>query len=387
MAATGAAMAGGMAMNTSNTPFATRFGAQKSPHQSVRFGAMPIAKLAGDASSAFLQNERMNTLLVDGVISGGRIWKARNWQERSEIIFREGSIIAFLYFGQRMLQEQMTKMLKGGSNINFDATRFINRLYGDSETKVNGQTVNDLFFKHFKDAKADLHEVFGSDLKNLNALNEMNGSAFWKNLWTEAGRAKIRAAQQTHFEMEQKLVDKIQQYFMANKAGNVKHNLILEAAKECGWIPTFNGQIESEKALKQILADKLNKTGQNLMNLPSTLKNISTWLQGGEEALAKDSSRFFSLSADKALNITKKIDTESIVGFVKHVDDLILKNGSGQTVQQMMKKAVGRRAGAWLASNAVCTLFLSLICPWIQHQITYKRTGKNYFPGVQPSAQ
>lgn len=341
----------------------------------VQFGG---GNIFGDAAAALLQNERMNTLLVDSTISGGRIYKGRNWQEKAEIIFREGSIIALLYFGQSWLQKRFTQWFKGGSNLSFDATRFLNGVYGKPQHQ-------DQFKAHFEQAKKDLHGVFGTNIKAFHqGLEQKEGGKFWENLFTYAGRDKIRAAQASHYEAEKKLVAQIQHYFESGKAQKGEHNLIFEVAKECGWIPTFDGKAIPNKSLSTVVGETFQNAGQKVKNSVNFLKG-----NGGEFELA--GNRFLSPAAEsKALNITKKIDTDSIFHFVKHLEEVLIhneKSATRESVQQLMKKAIGRRAWAWVASNAVCTLFLSYLCPKVQHYITYRNTGKNYFPGVQPTVQ
>lgn len=329
----------------------------------VRFGG----NLVGDAASALLQNERMNTLLVDGVISGGRFYKGRTWGEKLEIAFREGSIIGFLYFGQRFLQNIFTnKMFGGGSNLNFDATRFMKNAYGDKAH--HGQ-----FFKDLEAARGELVDILSPEMKEK--MKQKEGMAFWKNVWSHDGRAKIRTAQETAFNTEKKLVEKIQEYFHKGSAEAGKHNLIFETAKECGWIPTFDGKAAPSKG--QVWSETLRNTGKKVKNGAQFLINP------GKDEVKEGAARYLSGSAEKHLNITKKIDTDAILNFVKHLEKDIVPHEGKVAVEQLMKKAISRRGAAWLASNAVCTLFLSYLCPKLQHYITYKRTGKDYFPGVQ----
>jgi hypothetical protein len=337
----------------------------------VQFGGNPLA----DGAAALLQNERMNTLLVDGVISGGRIAKARNWQEKVEIMFREGSIIGFLYFGQRIMQNWMTQGLKGGSELNFDTTRFLHNAYG----KTGEQAA---FDKDFRDALKNLEKVLGNDVKTFaNAQSEKEGYKFWKNLFTQEGHQKIRSAQKEAYQAEQKLVQAIQDYFVDNQVGDSKHNLIFETAKECGWIPTFDGKQTTPKNMSQILK-----------NVGSQFKETFNFMaKSGDDMIQTGTNRYISAStAGKALNITKKIDTEAILSFAKNMNTVIqtnLESKAPEALETLLKRAVNRRGIAWLASNGICTLFLSYILPKAQHYMTYKMTGKNYFPGIQPYSQ
>lgn len=287
----------------------------KNPKQ-IQFSGNPL----GDAAASLLQNERMNTLLIDGIISGGRIYKSRNKTERSEVMFREASIVAFLYFGQSIFQNAFTKLLGGGSDLGFDSTRFLHKQYGV-------KNLNHKFFNDFKAAQNHLKEILS--LQNSSQLSSKEGLAFWKNLGTSRGREKIRAAQRLAFDVEKRMVNSIHQYFKEPVHAE-KTNLIFETAKECGWIPTFN----EKKSL---------------------------------------------------LDMTQKIDTGAIFDFANSLEDAIQKSHGTASIEKIMQKAIKRRSAAWLLSNGLCTLFLSHIVPEIQHYITYEKTGKNYFPGIQPS--
>jgi hypothetical protein len=290
------------------------FSATAHPHSG---GALRFGGGLGDLASSFLQNERMNTLLVDGTISGGRIYKARNWQERAEIIFREGSIITFLYFAQKAIQDFITgRLIQNHSQLGFDSTKYLRDRYKNNAAQ---------FTKDFTSAFNELNPHYNKTLlKQLKAQEGQQGLQFWKNLLGD--RNKLKQLQKNHYQMEKTLISQIQDYFLNEAASNGKPNLIFETAKHCGWIPTK--------------------------------------LQNGKQYL----------------DLSKKIDVEPIWNLITHLEQV---SGKPQ-LANLLKKAIRGRAAAWVLSNAICTFFLSYLCPVIQHKITYWRTGKNFFPGIQP---
>lgn len=334
----------------------------------VHFGGL------GDLASGLLQNERMNTLVVDGVISGGRIYQARNMQERAEIIFREGSIIAFLYFAQRAIQDTLTRHIfkKTHSQLSFDTLKFLNETYKKEPER---------FKTHLSSSLQDLAAHFGYDhpshlLEKLEGLNAQQGGQFYKNLLLHPNR--LAEVQKHHFEMEEKLVQKIRQYFQTPPQ-NGKQNLIFEVARECGWIPTWDGKPVASKNMLGTLSDTVSQSFQKAGN---TLKFLVS-----PEQTVKEASKKYLSNADGVLNLTKKIDVEPIWELIKNlkaVEENLAKKGAPE-FETLLKKAVQGRAASWFLSNAICTLFLSYICPKIQHYITFRQTGKNYFPGVQPA--
>jgi hypothetical protein len=291
--------------------------AQAMPHRNgqVRFGG-----IISDGASMFLQNERWNTLLIDGTISGGRVCKARNTAERIEIFFREAAIILFLYKLQRPIQDfignWLGKRFEIPSQLEF---KTIQHLYKQGKYHQNP----DLF-------KEELE-------KGLKALD-------WDNLSNAADK-------------EKQLIKKVQDYFLAHRDLDAnKTNMILETAIDGGWIPTFHSEHHAAQTI-----------GQKLKSILHDINPVK------EQQLTKN----------PYLDLTKKIETDSIFSLVEHLKSLS-QHGTKE-LEPLLKRTMRLRASAWFLSNTLCFTFLSIIIPLAQHYITYKRTGKDYFPGVQQS--
>lgn len=247
-------------------------------------------------ASKMLQNERYNTLLVDGVLSGGRTYKARNWVERAEVLFREGSIVFFLYFAQGALQKRIGRVM--------------DRLFG-SQTGVDFKGA-----KFLRDRYGNRSAAFQRDLqKSLGALTaELPG--FQQALNDPARRAALEAP----------LTRMVREYALKEGADN----LIFETAKATGWIKT-----------------RAASPGRQLLDL------------------------------------SQKVQTSPMLDMAARLDQLSSSLGKGQGLDRLLKRAAAGRFSAWMLANAVCALFLSYICPKIQHWITYKYTGQSGFPGVE----
>lgn len=288
----------------------------------VQFGGLGSQLASWPAM--LLQNEQYNTLLVDGVLSGGRVYKGRNPIERFEIFFREASIIAFLYAIQRPLQNfvgsKLGQWMKIPANLEFKTMK---HLYDNKEFRKNPGQFRTQFEKSEKTLTNSLNKIMGG------------GKNSFKNL-LDNPEAKEKA-----------LVESIHKYFLKNRATN--KNMILETAVDAGWIPTFE---KNPKQAATSWVDKFNPLKEKAVDADNLM-----------------------------LDLTKKIDTKSIFGLKNALGDLASKNPA--ELEGLLKKSMRLRGGAWFLSNAVCFSFLSIIIPSLQHYITYKWTGKDYFPGVQ----
>ncbi|MBY0403301.1 MAG: hypothetical protein K2X66_05335 [Cyanobacteria bacterium] len=261
------------------------------------FGSGAI--LAAEGVSHLLQNERANTLVVDGLLSGGRFYKGRNWVEKAEIIFREATIVLFLYYAQRpiqnLLQNLSDKWFGTASKIEFEGLKYLRDAFKTNKTG---------FKAHFQESL----EALSKGLKLPNAQTFLtSGSA--------------------EGEVEKALVEAVRNYALSGKTDN----LILETAKHCLWIPTLT---------------QSGKTGM--------------------------------------LDLSQKIQVKPILSLIESLEGVAAKLGRDELVgfEKLMTRSTVGRFSALMGANAICALFLSYICPKIQHYITYKITGKDHFPGL-----
>ncbi|MCE3233939.1 MAG: hypothetical protein K0Q50_119 [Vampirovibrio sp.] len=293
----------------------------------VQFGGM------ADVASAILQNERLNTLLIDGTISGGRVLKARNPMERFEIFFREAAIIAFLYWIQRPLQDaigkQMGKAWKIPADMEFKTIQYLRKQEHYAKTPS-------LFHQEYKQGLTHIAEAMGKKL-----VPGKNGASA-KDVLSEILKSSDNK--------EKALLESVYDYFLNHRDSAKSKNMIFETAIDSGLIPTISRE-------KQSIFSEMNP-----------IKNQD-------------------LTKNKFLDLTKKIDTKGIFSLMESLESLSEKTIKQPAhLEEMLKKTMRLRSGAWFASNAVCFTFLSVVIPVLQHYITYKRTGKNYFPGVQQEA-
>lgn len=219
------------------------FHERQSVSKTCRYGHPMFAGLGDRLAvgvSQLLQNERANTLLVDGVISGGRTLKARNRFERLEVVFQEGAIIFFLYYAQALIQ------------------RFVERWMDRLSGSVTGMGFGEL--KH-------LRETFGDDAARLLARQRESLAPF--RGWLK------EAAMPEAFEAE--LVKTARQAVASGQSDN----LLLELARRAGKIPvvqTAEGRILPDLTRK-IEAEGIFKTAQHLDRLAQAVEAQSGGLQ------------------------------------------------------------------------------------------------------------
>lgn len=97
--------------------------------------------------------------------------------------------------------------------------------------------------------------------------------------------------------------------------------------------------------------------------------------------------------SNEHIDITKKIDVNGIKAVAEFLDTVAEKaklasnDKIPQEITHELKNAALHKFGAFAGSTAICWGLMSYALPKFQHWVTYKRTGKDFFPGVQPSAQ
>ncbi len=183
-----------------------------------------------------LQNERANTLLIDGTISGGRTYKARNIYERLEILFSEAMVIYFLFFAATPIQSTIQKS--------------IDRIFG-IHTQLEFQGLKKIY---------DTYSPQGQTLlKHLQAIEQEFGT-FQSFQGLKSSKTKeILAA------FEKQVVPKARDYIH----NGLTDHLLFDLAQHCDLIPTKktpDGKIRLDITQK-IQTDTMYRLGQNLKRL------------------------------------------------------------------------------------------------------------------------
>jgi hypothetical protein len=219
--------------------------------------------------------------------------------EKAEIVFREATIVLFLYYAQRpiqnLLQNLSDKWFGTASKIEFEGLKYLRDTFKTNQTG---------FKAHFQESL----EALSKGLKLPNAQTFLTSGS-------------------VEGEVEKALVEAVRNYALSGKTDN----LILETAKHCLWIPTLS--------------------------------------QSGKKGM---------------LDLSQKIQVKPILSLIESLEGVAAKLGKDELIglEKLMTRSTVGRFSALMGANAICALFLSYICPKIQHYITYKITGKDHFPGL-----
>jgi len=313
-----------------------------SPNSAVHFGG--LGTLMASGSSFFLQNEKTNTLVIDGIISGGRIEKARNRVERAEIIFREATLILFLYFVQghiqNLIHKAVGKFLNIPTSLGFKDMQFIKKKAEDKN-----------FVHRVQHDAEQIHHKMNARLQNMVAKISPASEKLSKSLPDYEHLMKQPEAKR------QALLEVIHEYFIHERdLAKRKTNLLFETAIESSLIPTF-------------------KPGADTPGFWAQLKSIGRELNPTSER---------NLSQNTHLDLTKKINLAGVEELKDKLHELALsgQDQAGRALPEVLNRMMKLRFFSLVTSNVACFAALSVVFPAIQHWISYKMTGKEAFPGI-----
>jgi hypothetical protein len=230
-----------------------------------------LAELIQDPLSglfAIQQSERANTLLIDGMISGGRTYKARNWTERMEIAFREASIIFFLFFAQGPLQEFFGERL--------------NKMF-HTNSHIHNKALTTLWDKYVKQSGAESgSQKLLSDVKQMLpnlGMRRLPELPQHENAWAQALHKFTGKEARLEEAIESKIVTMVREYIHSGRTDN----LWLEAGKSAGFIPTVKNALghTSIDLTQKIAAEELIGLGHQLQDIARHIeKNGARNLEG-----------------------------------------------------------------------------------------------------------
>ncbi len=153
-----------------------------------------------------------------------------------------------------------------------------------------------------------------------------------------------------------------------------------EGASLASYFENKANPTEALKTLVQNIRDhynidpvKLEKPAANLLyDMAELSGKIPTHLLDKEKML-------------KHIDITKEIDLDGVKAVANHLDQIAtaLISKKGQTLSKQLTQTASHKLGAFAGSAMICWGIMSYAIPKVQHYITYKRTGKDFFPGVQ----
>lgn len=299
--------------------------------QQTRFGST-LANLSRMVNGLFKDERLANLVAMDVPLSGGRIYSARNTAEQVEWIFRELSIIAFVYLAASVIQDKLQPVF--------------NR-FNQSMTHGDFHVIQNLHRDYAHNPQAFVKEA-QSILKPLG----MSSSADLAPILTSVKKRKANQMLAIQAESaEARLVKYVRDVYAK---GNGQPNLLLKLSESMNWIPVLR-EASPLPWWKRVLGTLSGKT------MPQA-KVIG-------------------------LDLSRRIDVEKMVGLAEYLEGAAAKvapemGTNTKAFAQLMKRSMIGKFGAMAVANTVCFLALSFVVPKVQHWITYKMTGSRTFPGV-----
>ena len=298
-----------------------------------------------------LENDRTCKLLsVDVGTASGRVYSARNNDERYEIGFRDISSIYFYMFNMPNMNKWLNKIEQKGIASRLDPTsaKFVTEYMQSyvGNRKINVETfASNMLGKNTKMPK-QIEELFkdGEVIK----LSEL--SAKLKEI--------IPASELSRFEELAQKMSKLQP----------QHTKVIKA-KNGGIL-----KVSESIITKQQVADIFRG---GYINDPEFLcafyKNI----------LGDKFSNKYKYITQSELDSLK----QDLINYVNSIIEKTRKTESKEITSQILKKASRHNfkmnAINWGAGFGVSALFLSTLIPKMQYMITKLRTGSNSFPGTE----
>jgi hypothetical protein len=271
-------------------------------------------------------SDKWNTLLVDGVISGGRVAIARNIYDSLENLIQEVGTIYFLFFAMKPLQKHFGNLM---------------RAITGAFTKLPDEVA-----KHFYDVKqAGTSKAALAELESFraNMLSPKNGQGLNSLLIPKRGKNAAKAAK-AKFEDALFNEYQLEKYLITGK----KDNVLFEMAKKIGAID----MIGAGKGKKGVSAPKIWNYAKQIdmdamYKLAQGLKDVTD--RAGQRA------------GQKSLT---NMGESTVKWFTKRL------NGTGKV-----------RGVAWLMAALTSSAFLAWGVPRFKQKVTEWLTGHDKFPG------
>lgn len=290
-----------------------------------------------------LENDRNWKLLsVDAGTCSGRVYSARNNDERVEIGFRDIASIYFYMFNMPNINSWLNQLEQGKGNktrLDTSSAEFVTEyMQNYLDTKPDKKVNFDDFFKEFIGSNREITDHV------LNIFKDK------KVVTLEEFKDTIR-----------ELVD-------AQDFDNIEKI----AQKFAQLQPELNGEkIIAQSQIREIL-------NYGHLNNPEFLKEFYKNALGGNKFM--DSFRFISQNSLDNLRKDLRTYVESIYNMAKETE---AKEITSEILKKALKHNFRMNALNWGTGFAISAAFLSTFIPKIQYWITKFRTGQDNFPGTK----
>lgn len=336
----------------------------------VKKGAKPSFK-GYQAMTAIVQkfqeNDVWKLLGTDVGTVTGRTANARNNDERVEIMFRDISSIYFYCFS--------TAAIVGFLNKNDKFGGFNTKLNPMSAAEVHNELINKMSDKGLDSMSAKRFREFALGKENFD--NDLYKKAFpekapvapkkkFFGLISPKPKKVLETIDLKEFE---KLIDA--QYADKTKASKLK-----AIAKEMSGLQPAR---EGVKILTETQVEDVLKGGA--IRRPEFMKNVLNNMFKTKNSPDRLTNEFQYIS-QKSVDEKRQRILDYVESIIKNAEDKS-ENVNWKNMLKTNKRNLKRNGIYMGAGMAVSALFLSTIIPKIQYYITFLRTGKNTFPGVE----
>lgn len=289
------------------------------------------------------ENKRNWKLLsVDAGTCSGRVYSARNNDERVEIAFRDLSSIYFYMFNMANMNRWLNQLEQGKdckSRLDASSAEFATEYMQNYLDTKDGKKVNvEEFAREFLGAREELPDVIKNKFngKNIISLTEFKESL--KGLY---GADKIAELERIADEMSK-----------------------------------LQPQLKGESILTLGQAKDIINGGH--INNPEFLIEFYKNAFGSEKFMNK-----YKYVSQDSLDKLKKELSQYVESIVKKARATDAKEITIETLKKASKHNFKMNALNWGAGFAISAAFLSTFIPKLQYLITKKRTGQNSFPGTK----
>ena len=333
-------------------------------NENINFKGGGIAAL--NVFTNAIENTNIGKLLsTDAGLTSGRIYSARNNDERREIAIRDlGSIYFYMFAANHIGKLLNLAELGHASRLNPDSTNILTKYLIDAVNEQGGEMTSDEFRK--------LVLGDGSLAELPEGIKFEEGKLSWFTKLFNKNKEPLKVAKVSDLEgkFEPEVMEKIRQ--MSE----------LQPLRQGEAVVT-----------KQQIIDAMNPSKINDTNL---LKNVFSQYTGGlGKEIGKNSKgkpirstiefeggayadKYKYVSNDKLYKLKAEMET--------YVNELCQKAKDGKITENVIKKAKDKNlvmSGINFAAGfGVAALFLSTLIPKFQYWVTKKRTGRDAFPGT-----
>ena len=309
-------------------------------NKEVSFSGRGLDLLA--LANNFENKRNWKLLSVDAGTCSGRVYSARNNDERVEIAFRDLSSIYFYMFNMANMNKWLNQLEQGKGNstrLDPSSAQFATEYMSNYLDTKSGQKVSvDEFAKEFLGAREGLPEVIKSKFNGKNIINLADFKVALKDLYSADKVAELEA-----------IADKMSE---------------------------LQPQLKGESILTIGQAKDIINGGH--INNPEFLKEFYKNAFGSEKFMDK-----YKYVAQDSLDSLKSDLTKYVESIVKKAKEANVQEITSEALKKASRNNFRMNAINWGAGFAISAAFLSTFIPKLQYLITKKRTGQDGFPGTK----